>query len=129
MGRTGRKHGGNALQGRILFLFRQGAFRQSLLDGDLILRAGLPQLAPIPRLLRKSHNIAAGVLPSLTKLVTLSDYGRLMGLRSITGHHPRHKAQGVHPLHIRQGGPDKGKGALQHLFDLILIGYFREEHQ
>ena len=128
MGRTGRKQGGNALQGRILFLFRQGAFRQSLLDGDLILRAGLPQLAPIPRLLRKSHNIAAGVLPSLTKLVALSDYGRLMGLRSITGHRPRHKAQGVHPLHIRQGGPDKGKGALQHLFDLILIG-FREEHQ
>lgn len=129
MGRTGRKQGGNALQGRILFLFRQGAFRQSLLDGDLILRAGLPQLAPIPRLLRKSHNIAAGVLPSLTKLVALSDYGRLMGLRSITSHRPRHKTQGVHPLHIRQGGPDKGKGALQHLFDLILIGYFREEHQ
>lgn len=128
MGRTGRKHGGYALQGRILFLFRQGAFRQSLLDGDLILRAGLPQLAPISRLLRKSHNIAAGVLPSLAKLVALSDYGRLMGLRRITGHHPRHKAQGVHPLHIRQGGPDKGKGALQHLFDLILIG-FREEHQ
>lgn len=128
MGRTGRKQGGNALQGRILFLFRQGAFRQSLLDGNLILRAGLPQLAPIPRLLRKSHNIAAGVLPSLTKLVALSDYGRLMGLRSITSHRPRHKTQGVHPLHIRQGGPDKGKGALQHLFDLILIG-FREEHQ
>lgn len=78
--------------------------------------------------MRKSHNIAAGVLPSLAKLVALSDYGRLMGLRSITGHHPRHKAQGVHPLHIRQGGPDKGKDALQHLFDLILIG-FREEHQ
>lgn len=86
MGRTGRKHGGNALQGRILFLFRQGAFRQSLLDGDLILRAGLPQLAPVPRLLRKSHNIAAGVLPSLAKLMALSDYGRLMGLRSITSH-------------------------------------------
>ena len=128
MGRTGRKHGGNALQGRILFLFRQGAFRQSRLDGDLILRAGLPQLAPVPRLLRKSHNIAAGVLPSLTKLVALSDYGRLMGLRSITSHHPRHKTQVVHPLHIRQGGPDKGKGALQHLFGLILIS-FREEHQ